>query len=206
MHPDAVLVILSIKGVAKPDGLAAALAAGPEEVVRELDRLESAGLASPATAGWRLSPAGRAAAAEIVARERSTAGPAEMDAAYEAFVALNDRFKMSMLAWQLRDVSGTSVPNDHSDAEYDGNVLRGIAAIDRDLRDYLAPVAERAPRLASYRSRFARALQRAINGERRFVAAPMVDSYHTVWFELHEDLIRLSGRTRAAEAAAGRGA
>jgi len=27
-----------------------------------------------------------------------------------------------------------------------------------------------------------------------------------VWFELHEDLIAMAGRTRAAEAAAGRGA
>ena len=31
-----------------------------------------------------------------------------------------------------------------------------------------------------------------------------VDSYHGVWFELHEDLIRLAERDRAAEAAAGR--
>jgi pyruvate,orthophosphate dikinase len=32
----------------------------------------------------------------------------------------------------------------------------------------------------------------------------LLDSYHTVWFELHEDLIRLAGRTREAEATAGR--
>jgi hypothetical protein len=32
----------------------------------------------------------------------------------------------------------------------------------------------------------------------------MIDSFHTVWFELHEDLIGLLGRTRAEEAAAGR--
>jgi hypothetical protein len=36
------------------------------------------------------------------------------------------------------------------------------------------------------------------------VASPRVDSYHSVWFELHEDLIRLAGRTRSAETAAGR--
>ncbi len=32
----------------------------------------------------------------------------------------------------------------------------------------------------------------------------MIDSYHTVWFELHEELIALSGLTREDEAAAGR--
>jgi pyruvate,orthophosphate dikinase len=31
-----------------------------------------------------------------------------------------------------------------------------------------------------------------------------VDSYHGIWFELHEDLIGLAGRTRAAEVEAGR--
>jgi pyruvate,orthophosphate dikinase len=29
------------------------------------------------------------------------------------------------------------------------------------------------------------------------LAAPLKDSYHTVWFELHEELIILSGRSRA---------
>jgi pyruvate,orthophosphate dikinase len=31
----------------------------------------------------------------------------------------------------------------------------------------------------------------------------MVDSYHTVWFELHEELIGMAGRTRATEAESG---
>ena len=37
-----------------------------------------------------------------------------------------------------------------------------------------------------------------------YIASPRVDSYHGVWFELHEDLIRLSGKTREEEVAAGR--
>jgi pyruvate,orthophosphate dikinase len=41
-------------------------------------------------------------------------------------------------------------------------------------------------------------------GDHRFVASPRVDSYHSVWFELHEDVIRLAGRTREDEVAAGR--
>jgi pyruvate,orthophosphate dikinase len=36
------------------------------------------------------------------------------------------------------------------------------------------------------------------------VARPIIDSYHTVWFELHEDLMAINGLTRAAEARAGR--
>jgi hypothetical protein len=31
------------------------------------------------------------------------------------------------------------------------------------------------------------------------------DSYHTIWFQFHEELIEMAGRTRAEEAAEGRG-
>jgi hypothetical protein len=41
-----------------------------------------------------------------------------------------------------------------------------------------------------------RALELIDAGELRFVAQPLVDSYHTVWFELHEGLLRLAGRGR----------
>ena len=41
-------------------------------------------------------------------------------------------------------------------------------------------------------------------GDLRYVAAPDLESYHSVWFELHQDLIGLLGTTRAREAAAGR--
>ena len=44
----------------------------------------------------------------------------------------------------------------------------------------------------------------AMAGDQRYVASPRVDSYHGVWFELHEDLIALAGRRRADEVAAGR--
>jgi pyruvate, orthophosphate dikinase len=41
-------------------------------------------------------------------------------------------------------------------------------------------------------------------GDHRYIASPRVDSYHSIWFEFHEDLILLAGRTRADEVAAGR--
>ena len=31
------------------------------------------------------------------------------------------------------------------------------------------------------------------------LAAPLKDSYHTAWFEYHEELIALCGRDRAAD-------
>ena len=60
------------------------------------------------------------------------------------------------------------------------------------------------PRLADYRVRLGRAIDRVHAGDHHYVASPRVDSYHSVWFELHEDLIQLAGRSRAEEVAAGR--
>ncbi len=57
------------------------------------------------------------------------------------------------------------------------------------------------PRLASYRRRLQRALAAIAAGDRQMLAHPIRDSYHTMWFELHEELLRLTGRNRAEEAA-----
>ncbi|MFI9508285.1 hypothetical protein [Nocardia sp. NPDC052566] len=57
-----------------------------------------------------------------------------------------------------------------------------------------------APRLSRCTSRLARIAE----GEHSWAGRPVMDSYHTVWFELHEDLIGRCGPIRADEAAAGR--
>jgi hypothetical protein len=36
-----------------------------------------------------------------------------------------------------------------------------------------------------------------------WLSRPLIDSYHTVWFELHEELILAAGLTREAEAESG---
>ena len=60
------------------------------------------------------------------------------------------------------------------------------------------------PRLAPYQARFDHAVEQLRTGDTSYVARPIMDSYHTVWFELHEELIGLLGRDRTAEALAGR--
>ena len=60
------------------------------------------------------------------------------------------------------------------------------------------------PRLASYARRLDAAAAAAAGGDGLYFASPRVDSYHGAWFELHEELIRLAGRTREEEVAAGR--
>ena len=69
---------------------------------------------------------------------------------------------------------------------------------------WITPLETHCARLADYRVRLGRAVEAAQAGDGRFVASPRVDSYHGIWFELHEDLIQLAGRTRAEEVEAGR--
>ena len=112
--------------------------------------------------------------------------------------------KETATAWQMREVDGAQTFNDHSDAAYDATVLAALAALHADASAWLRPLEAGLPRLAAYRERLERAAAAARGGDNRYVASPRVDSYHGVWFELHEDLILLAGRNRADEVAAGR--
>ncbi|MBK7328029.1 MAG: hypothetical protein IPI85_02710 [Dehalococcoidia bacterium] len=75
----------------------------------------------------------------------------------------------------------------------------------RALHASFAPVVDAAGsvavRLANYRTRFETALEAFAAGDHSMLASPLKDSYHTVWFEFHEELIALTGRDRAIEEA-----
>jgi pyruvate,orthophosphate dikinase len=83
-------------------------------------------------------------------------------------------------------------------------VLDRLGVLHTDASAWLDVVARGLPRLSAYGTRLTRAAEAAAAGDGRFVASPRVDSYHGIWFELHEELIRLAGRTREGETAAGR--
>ena len=69
---------------------------------------------------------------------------------------------------------------------------------------WLRPLGDGLHRLGYYLERLERAADLVRDGDYAYIASPSVDSYHSVWFELHEDLIRLANRTREDEVAAGR--
>jgi pyruvate, orthophosphate dikinase len=202
--PDDVLRAMLVKGYVLPDDLGAALVARPDEVGALLDRLAADGLAEISAGSFRLSADGKAVAAELVVRDSDTWGIAEANAALDAFLALDHRMKETVTAWQMREVDGVQAFNDHSDAAYDAHVLARLGTLHDDARAWLAPCIAGLPRLATYLHRLDLAARLAAEGDGTYVASPRVDSYHGVWFELHEDLILLAGRSREDEVAAGR--
>jgi pyruvate,orthophosphate dikinase len=150
-----------------------------------------------AAGALRLTASGKLSAAELFAADRSEVGGERAVALLDEFHVFDARMKSLVTAWQVRDLAGEQRLNDHSDDDYDGRVMDDLAALHAGTESWLAPLAGLLPRFDIYRTRLGRALDLARSGDQRFVASPRVDSYHSVWFELHEDLIRLSGKKRA---------
>ena len=192
---------IRLKGRAKLEDLAAAAGMSPDEATALLADLANAGHVERVGERVKLTAEGRAALAEELAAERDTVDVAALSAGYHEFDEHNTGLKSLMTRWQLR---GDGTPNDHTDADYDAHVIRDLGLLDAGFQPLLTRFVELAPRLGHYPPRFQVALDRIVGGDHSWFARPLVDSYHTVWFELHEDLIGLAGLTRAEEAAAGR--
>jgi len=198
-----VLLMLAIKGFALPDALAEALSSSPDLVRTALDELAEAGLAEASAGAMRPTQGGRDAAVRALAREGDGWGREAAASALDAFVELDHRVKEVVTDWQMRRTDGVEGMNDHADADYDRGVLARLRDVHAAALAWLEPHATAVPRLGRYRLRLDRAARLAAD-DGRYVASPRVDSYHSIWFELHEELILLCGRTREEEVAAGR--
>lgn len=172
-------------------------------VEAELTGLAAAGLArfrEGRLTGWVLTSEGRTACERALAEEVGACGAADaVRAAYERFLALNDDMLRICTDWQTKD--GGQQLNDHSDAAYDQEVIDRLAALHVEaapICDDLAAVLER---FARYGPRLEQALARVQAGDTDYFTKPVIDSYHTVWFELHEDLLATLGIERTKEGA-----
>ncbi len=202
--PDDCLRAIAIKGLAQLEGVADVVLSPPDDVRPILDQLVVDGLAATVAGAYRLTESGTLRARELLLAEQGAWGVDRALAALDAFLALDHRVKDAVTAWQLRGDADDQVANDHTDADYDRGVLDRLAALHGEAMAWLTEHEPGWLRLADYRIRLGRAIARAQGGDGRYVASPRVDSYHGIWFELHEDLIQLAGRSRADEVAAGR--
>jgi pyruvate,orthophosphate dikinase len=201
---DLAIRALLIKGFVTPDGFAPILLTTEEDAGAELGRLAADDLAEMTGPMFKLTSDGTLVGEEMMAADREAWGVEKAGAALDEFVPIDQRMKHIVTAWQMREVDGEPVMNDHTDAEYDAGVLADFAALHTEARPWVGSLAEGLSRLDVYRARLDRAAAQVAEGDHAYIASPRIDSYHNVWFELHEDLIRLAGRTREDEVAAGR--
>jgi hypothetical protein len=194
---------LRLKGFAEASGVAEVVGQQEAEAKPVLDELVAEGLASyrdGRISGFALTPAGRAEHARLLSVELDDTGTRDaVDAAYRRFLAHNADLLGICTSWQLRDVDGESTPNDHSDAAYDAGVVAQLAELHHAAAPIFDDLAATLDRYRLYGPRLAGALDRVQAGETDWFTKPMLASYHTVWFELHEDLLATLGIERGSE-------
>ena len=116
--------------------------------------------------------------------------------AYEGFERINIQLKTLITDWQTMEVGGQRVVNDHSDKAHDAKIIDRLGNLHERADAILAELTKRVARLDYYRQHLLAALERAEDGQIEWVSDARIESYHTLWFELHEDLLRIVGRTR----------
>ncbi len=148
-----------------------------------------------------LTPTGREEGeAALGAELESIGGRDAVQSAYDDFLQLNTSMLQLCTDWQVKaDASGEQTLNDHTDDDYDQEVMARLVDLDGDLRKVLAPLRTTFARYDGYPSRFRDALDRLLSGDLDYFTKPIIPSYHTVWFELHEDLLATLGISRAEE-------
>ena len=200
--PDAFAVMraLSLLGFATCDRIAASLATSAESVRGVLDKLPPHHV-SHGPAGIGVAPQGRIWLQAKLHAERDRIDRASTDLVYQEFIRLDAGFKRLVTDWQVRVADGRMVANDHADTVHDDAVRFRLRAFHQETMELMPRICACAPRLEPFKIRFARAAAAVSAGDGSMIASPLKDSYHTVWFELHEELIHLSGRNRATEEA-----
>src|SRR5690606_35399983 len=153
--------------------------------------------------GWSLTRSGREEGERLLAEELDAAGAREAVAAVHAeFVPLNARVLEVCTAWQVVVRDGVEVPNDHRDEAYDAAVLERLAALHASARPLLRRLSAARERFRGCDPRLEAAHKRTLAGDVEWFTRPTIDSYHTVWFELHEDLLATLGLRREGERSA----
>lgn len=174
-----------------------------ELLAHDLDEAEAAGQLVRRQGrfpGFVLTADGSAALAGLAAAERSRPDvESRLAAAYERFLELNDVVLSTCTRWQLKGSGPSSSANRHDDQAYDRAVIEDLVAVHAEALAVLAELTSVLARFGGYRSRLQNALDQVVAGDHDWFTKPMFPSYHTCWFELHEDLLVTLGRERTPE-------
>jgi hypothetical protein len=205
--PPGLLVLHGVRltGFGSADRVAARFGLDPALVEELLEDHRALGLvtwtAFGDTEGWSLTDRGRLEGERRLAAELDATGRRDLvRRTHLDFLDLNARLLRAVTDWQTRPVVGDPfAANDHQDLRWDRRVLATLGELGSLLRPTLAPLSAALPRFTGYDDRYAAALARAEAGQSVWIDGIGIDSCHTVWFQLHEDLIATLGIARGHE-------
>jgi hypothetical protein len=161
-----------------------------------LSRLIARGLAMVKGPIVMPTPEGTKAAGELLRLPPGSDAEREVDRLFDSFLPINRKLRDVCSAWQTKPDGS---PNDHADAGYDDSVRDRLDEVHAAIGPVLRRLAAVEPRLGGYRARLQEALDRFDAGENNYLASPLLDSYHTVWMHLHQELILMLGLSRAED-------
>jgi hypothetical protein len=188
---------LAIKKHAAPRDVAELIGLDVGVVARTLEEAERRGRVARTGDKFMLTAAAQMALRAEYSQVYSDlrAGGA-INAAYDEFEIINERLKQLITGWQVMMVGRERVRNDHSNVEHDQKIIDRLGALHERVVPVLGRMTQEMPRLGVYAKNLTLALEKAEDGAVEWVSDAKIASYHTVWFELHEDLLRVLGRER----------
>jgi len=197
-----VLHALRLKGFAGADDVAELAELEVAEVTTHLEQLKANELVlyrEGRLTGWALTPAGREEQEAGLQAELTACGARDrVFDAYKRFLDLNTELLGICTAWQMKD---EATINDHADPAYDRNVIADLDALHTKVEPIIVDLETTMARYCGYRPRLEAALEKLHSGDNDWFTKPLIDSYHTVWFQLHEDLLNTLGIERSQEGA-----
>ena len=193
---------LRLKGFAEAAAVAALIDLDPGDVATQLEQLKDEELVlyrEGRLTGWALTPAGRKAQEQALQAEMQACGARDaVFDAYKRFLDLNNDLLGICTAWQMKD---EATINDHSDVAYDQGVIDDLHALHAKVEPIVSDLEAILDRYCGYRPRLEASLAKLRDGDVDWFTKPLIDSYHTVWFQLHEDLLNTLGIERSQEGA-----
>jgi hypothetical protein len=189
---------LTLRQLASAEQLSEITGQPQAEVEAGLQKAAGEGTVVAARGNYMISPAGRALLDSVYptafAELRASAPVAVAMDSFETGV--NKQVLALTTDWQTKELGSDRVPNDHADADYDAAVIDKLARVHEKTAKVLRPVADADPLVDRFLDRVGTALTRAEGGETDYVSGVRVNSVHTIWFQMHEHLLRLTGRER----------
>ncbi|MEX0768133.1 MAG: helix-turn-helix domain-containing protein [Microthrixaceae bacterium] len=205
MKPQQIFVIhaLRLRGPASARVVADRFSLDEGFVQNSLNALVEEGLArryEGVLSGWLLTASGRSEGERLLAEQLEVQGlQSTVITFYQQFLVLNPLLLSICTDWQVRLVGEEELLNDHQDTERDASVLRRLDELHSRAVDLLGELTACLDRFEGYSSRLSRAHERIGLGQTEWLTGPSIDSYHTVWFELHEDFLATLGRRRSED-------
>jgi hypothetical protein len=143
-----------------------------------------------------ITESGKNALREFIQARRRHMIPLLEGRAWADFEALDAEFKKVCSMWQVRQDRAGS-PNTHDDPEYDFGVLERLREVHSRLRELVRSVSGLEAELADITMELDNAMGRVSEGDFDYFTGVQLNSFHNLWFELHEDLLCTMGLERS---------